>query len=134
MKVEGRGIADNNQIDFIALQITSYALYELVKKADVAESVVNHCSAGSCGFKEGAAGGGNFRATYADKVDVISALFQSCYESCAMGVGAWLGGAYEDAIGLFCFWHSSSATGGQGYYRDLAGSGKSLVWRILGDF
>ncbi len=42
-----------------------------------------------------------------------------------MGVGARLGGTYEDAICPVCFRHN------YGYYRDLAGLGKSLVRRLV---
>jgi hypothetical protein len=43
-----------------------------------------------------------------------------------MGVGTWLGGTYKDAIFPVSFGHNLSATGGQGYYRDLADLGKDL--------
>lgn len=123
MEVEGRGIADDNQIDVIALQVSSYALYGFVKEADLGEGVVNHGGAGDGCFEEIAAGGGHFRAAYADEVDVVTALLQRGYESGAMGVCARLGGAYEDAIPFICFRHKHR------YYRDLNGLGKSLEYK-----
>ena len=75
MKVEGRGIADNNQIDFIAFQETTYAFYEPVIIADVAEGIVNHCSVGDGSFEQFASCGGHFWASYAEEFDIVSALF-----------------------------------------------------------
>jgi hypothetical protein len=75
VEIEGGGIAEDNQIDLIALQETSCVFYELVKEANVAEGVVEHSGACDGGFEELAAGGGHFWAAYADEVNVITALF-----------------------------------------------------------
>jgi hypothetical protein len=123
VEVEGGRIADDNQINFIALQVSSYALYKFVKEADLGEGVVEHCGTGGGGFEEGASSGSHFPAADADKVDIVSALFQGGYEGGAMCVGARLGGAYEDAVNAIFSWHKYS------YYRDLAGLGKSLPGR-----
>jgi hypothetical protein len=42
VEVEGGGIAEDNQIDFIAFQETSYAFYQPVIMADVAEGFIYH--------------------------------------------------------------------------------------------
>ncbi len=75
MEVECRGIADDDQIDVIAFEITSYVPYEFIEIADMAEGIIEHSGPRGCGFEEIAACGGHFRAADADEFDVVSALF-----------------------------------------------------------
>ncbi len=102
MEVEGRRITDDKQIDLIAFQKTGYALYQLVKMADLAKRLVYHCGFADGDLQQFTAGLSHLWASDTDKFDIVAAFLQSSYQTCTVGVGTWVGDADKDAI-LFVF-------------------------------
>ena len=74
VEVKSWGIAEDNQIDVSCFKETSYAFYESVKIAYMAECIVCHyCFFGGI-FEQVAACIGHFPASYADEFDIVSAF------------------------------------------------------------
>jgi hypothetical protein len=98
MEVESGGIANNYQIDSMAVQKMAYALYQLIETSDLAKGLVKHSCFADSAFQQFAAGLSHFWPSNADKFNVVPACLQGSYQTCAVGVGTWLGGTDKDTI------------------------------------
>ncbi len=73
--------------------------------------LIYHCSFSDGGFEEFTASSGHFGAAHADKFNIITALSQNSYQTCAVGVGTWFSGTDKNAICFIFLGHNLSLYG-----------------------